>query len=137
MSYSSYRMMNIAKYKQLCSMSFTYLCKLMTLLILFKTCNLQLTLSQLIPKSYPLDFRVIHLLPHVLYKELNHHLTLSQMIPKSCPTGPLVELILITLTIMKDTIPESKRFGLIFKLSPSMHSTQSYNISRIISNNRC
>ena len=61
----------------LISMSFTYLCKLMTLLTLFKTCNLQLTLSQLIPKSYPLDFLVIHFLPHVLYKELNHHLTLS------------------------------------------------------------
>ncbi|KAI3701253.1 hypothetical protein L2E82_45903 [Cichorium intybus] len=55
------------------------------------TCNLQLTLSQLIPKSYPLDLWVIHFLPHVLYKELNHHLTLSQMIPKSCPTGSLVD----------------------------------------------
>ena len=79
------------------SISFTSLCKLMTLLILFKTCNLQLTLSQLIPKSYPLDLWVIHFLLHVLYKELNHHLTLSQMIPKSCPTGSLVDSFLNTL----------------------------------------
>ncbi|KAI3739543.1 hypothetical protein L2E82_29951 [Cichorium intybus] len=61
------------------------------------TCNLQLTLSQLIPKSYPLDLWVIHFLPHVLYKELNHHMTLSQMIPKSCPTGSLVDSFLDTL----------------------------------------
>ncbi|KAI3791325.1 hypothetical protein L2E82_05076 [Cichorium intybus] len=68
-----------------------------SLILISEICNLQLTLSQLIPKSYPLDLWVIHFLPHVLYKELNHHLTLSQMIPKSCPTGSLVDSFLNTL----------------------------------------
>ena len=105
-------MTNIAKYKQVCfiwrfeqhtatdvfvapNLNVFYIS--MTLLILFKTCNLQVTLSQLIPKSYPLDLWVIHFLPHALYKELNHHLTLSQMIPKSCPTGSLGDSLLDTL----------------------------------------